>query len=83
MCPSLAGMIVRLHSPSLDFYVDVTLRNFDGRWLSVADISGDKEIGFGRSAHEALEVSLAPLGHRATTALLACPRAMRVRERGE
>ncbi len=48
MRPTLASVQLRLTSPFLSFYVDVRLRNFNGRWLAVADIAGDKEIGIGR-----------------------------------
>jgi hypothetical protein len=75
-------MNFRLTATGLDFYVDVALRNFaqptgdagaGGRWLAVAEICGDREIGLGRSAREALAASLAPLGAEASTSLLADP----------
>src|SRR5687767_10465577 len=44
-----------------------------GRWLAVADIAGEREIGLGRSPREALTASLSSLGAQATTALLADP----------
>jgi hypothetical protein len=62
---------IRLHAPELDFWVDVRLREFSGRWLAVAEISGDREIGLGRSAREALAASLGSLGDRAASALMA------------
>jgi hypothetical protein len=52
--PALASVQFQLSSPGLDFYVDVRLRDFGGRWLAVADVAGDNEIGLGRSACEAL-----------------------------
>lgn len=64
-------MSFRLQAPSLDFWVDVRLREFSGRWLAVAEISGEREIGLGRSAREALAASLSSLGGRAAAALLA------------
>lgn len=73
MRPTLVSVNFRIGAPTLDFYVDVRLRNFDGRWLAVADISGDREIGLGRSGREALAASLSSLGQAATTALLADP----------
>ena len=61
----------RLTAPTLDFYVDVRLHSFDGRWLAVAEIGGDPEIGIGGSAHAALTAALSSLGASATAALLA------------
>jgi hypothetical protein len=69
----LAGVQFRLKSPSLDFYVDLRLRHFDGRWMAVADIAGDKEMGLGRTARDALVASLASLGLEAVTNLLSDP----------
>jgi hypothetical protein len=64
---------VRLSAPSLDFWVDVSLRPVGERWIGVADIGGEREIGFGTSARQALSASLAPLGDRTRAALLADP----------
>lgn len=72
--PTLVSVNFRIGAPTLDFYVDVRLRNFGGRWLAVADISGDHEIGLGRTAREALTASLSSLGSAAARALLADPR---------
>lgn len=66
-------MNFRISAPTLDFYIDLRLRDFDGRWLAVADISGDQEIGLGRSPREALAASLASLGADASAALLTDP----------
>lgn len=62
-----------LRARSLDFWVDVRLRDFDGRWLAVAEIAGEHEIGLGASAREALTAALSCLGPGATEALLADP----------
>lgn len=35
-----------LTDPDLDFWVDVRLREFDGRWLAVADISPMPDVGW-------------------------------------
>ncbi|HYN50819.1 MAG TPA: hypothetical protein VES62_07820 [Thermoleophilaceae bacterium] len=66
-------MNFRIGSATLDFYVDVRLRNFDGRWLAVADVAGEHEVGLGRSPREALAASLASLGAAAAAGLLADP----------
>ena len=64
-------MNVRLSAPSLDFSVDVRLRSFGGRWIAVADIAGEQELGVGRAAPEALTAALSCLGAGASSALLA------------
>lgn len=69
--PTVSRVSFRLRSRSLDFWVDVRLRSFQGRWLAVADISGDGEIGVGQEPYEALANALAPLGKEAAAALLA------------
>jgi hypothetical protein len=63
----------RLTAPSLDFWVDVSLRGYGERWMAVADIAGEPEVGLGHSAHAALEASLSSLGSAAAQALLADP----------
>lgn len=82
MRPTLVSVNFRIGAPALDFYVDVRLRNFgdpqavegsDGRWLAVADIAGEHEIGLGSSPRGALLASLSSLGAQATAALLADP----------
>ena len=69
-------MKFRITASSLDFFVDVRLRDFGGRWLAVAEISGDYEIGLGRGPHEALAASLVLFGDSAAAALLADPQLM-------
>lgn len=64
-------MQFRLQALTLDFWVDVRLREFHGRWLAVAEIGGDQEIGLGATACEALAASLSSLGEHAASALLA------------
>ncbi len=38
------------------------LREFDGRWLAVADLADEPDIGTGMTAREAVEAALAALG---------------------
>lgn len=64
-------MNCRLTAAALDFYVDVSLRDFGGRWLAVADIAGEQEVGLGRSARAALGACLLSLGRTAAESLLA------------
>jgi hypothetical protein len=63
----------RLTATDLDFWVDVRIRSFGDRWMAVAHIGGDPEIGLGATAREALAGSLGSLGDRAATVLLADP----------
>ncbi|MDQ2689614.1 MAG: hypothetical protein M3Y29_05000 [Chloroflexota bacterium] len=64
---------VRLSAPTLDFWVDVRLRAFGDRWVAAADIAGEVEIGLAASPRQALMASLAPLGERTRSLLLADP----------
>ena len=61
---------MRLASPQLGFWVDVQLVTHEDRWLAVALVSGDPEIGLGNSPQEAIRDSLSTLG-RAAASLLA------------
>lgn len=63
----------RLRALQVDFWVDVRLRSWGDRWLAVADICGEPEIGLGGSARTALEGALASLGQRAAGAFLTDP----------
>ena len=74
MRTTLDSMDIRLRTSQLDFYVDVHLRNFEGRWLAVAEIADEPEIGLGRTARDALVGALSSLGAASTAALLADPR---------
>jgi hypothetical protein len=73
MQPHLVSANFRLGSPELGLDVAVRLRKLDGRWLAVAEFDGEPEVGLGPTAREALAASLATLGKRAATALLADP----------
>jgi hypothetical protein len=53
---------MRLRAPTLDFYVDVRVREFGGRCIAAADIAGDAELGFGFTIREAVNSALATLG---------------------
>ncbi len=58
---------VRLAHPALDFWIDVRVRDFDGRWLAVADVADTPEVGTGKTRHAALtearRIGQAPLGN--------------------
>jgi hypothetical protein len=71
--PTLVNVEFRLIASDFDFWVDVRLRSWGDRWMAVADIAGEPEIGLGRNARQALEGALASLGQRAASAFLADP----------
>ncbi len=53
---------LRLTHPDFDFWIDVRLREFDGRWLAVADLDDTPEVGMGLTPEEALRGALAAFG---------------------
>jgi hypothetical protein len=64
-------MQLRLASPQLDFWVDVRLFSFGGKWLAVAMIADEAELGLGLGATEAIAGALSSLGDHAVNAFLA------------
>lgn len=71
--PRLVSVNARLGSQELGIEVGIRLRQLDGRWLAVAEFSGDPEVGIGATAREALAAALATLGERTAAALMADP----------
>lgn len=71
MTTAATNLDVRLTAPSLDFFVDVRLRSSGERWIATARIAGATEIGLATTPRQALAASLASLGDRARTLLLA------------
>jgi hypothetical protein len=61
---------VRFESAHLGFWVDVTTLNVRGRWMAVAFIGGDADIGYGLTRSLAIRRALAGLGSEATNELL-------------
>jgi hypothetical protein len=53
------------------FSIEVRIRSLGDRWMSVADIAGERQVGLGRNPREALEAALVSLGERMTKTLLA------------
>lgn len=52
----------RLTHPDLDFYVDVTVHERDGRYMAPADFGEDsRDVGVGDTAQEALRAALRSL----------------------
>ena len=62
--PTLCAVTeLRLTHPALDFYVDVTLYERDGRYMAAADLAeGSRDIGVGDTPREAVRAALAVLG---------------------
>jgi hypothetical protein len=52
-----AVIALRLRHPDLDFYVDVTLTEHEGRWLAVAMLADEPDIGTGTDPREALRTA--------------------------
>ena len=54
---------LRLTHPDLDFYVDVTIHERDGRYMATADLAeGSRDVGVGDTPQEALRSALRSLG---------------------
>lgn len=66
-------MRFRLCSEAHDFWVEASLRSFGERWLAVAYLGGDPEIGLGSTARDALADALSSLGPKAAEVFLADP----------
>jgi hypothetical protein len=71
--PALVHVDFKLSASRLGFSVDVRLRSWADRWIAVAEIDGEPEIGLGRNARQALEGALASLGQRVSSAILSDP----------
>ena len=53
----------RLTHPDLDFWVDVTVRERDGRYMATAAFGEDsRDVGVGDAPQEAVEAALRSLG---------------------
>ena len=79
--PRLVSLNFRLGSSEFGLDIGIRLRQLDGRWLAVAEFDNEPEVGIGASARAALAGSLARLGDRAASALLADPELMGVSAR--
>jgi hypothetical protein len=71
--PQLVSANAHLTSDQLGIEVEIRLRQLDGRWLAVAEVEGDPEVGIGPTPRAALAAALATLGERAAAVLLADP----------
>ncbi|MEO8639347.1 MAG: hypothetical protein ABI458_05475 [Chloroflexota bacterium] len=57
------------------FWVDVRLREINGRWIASADTPGGPSLGLGKGAIEAVEHALEPFGAIVDELLASLPRA--------
>ena len=71
--PRLISVNAHLASADLGLEVEIRLRQLNGRWLAVAEFGDDPEVGIGATPRAALEASLATLGKRAASILMADP----------
>lgn len=71
--PHLVSVNAHLGSAELGIEVEIRLRQFDGRWLAVADFGGEPEVGIGATPRAALSAALGSLGTRTVAALMADP----------
>jgi len=62
--------LIRLSAPELNFHVDVSLYRNEDKWLAVAVLGGDLELGLGLTAGEAIARSLESIGAEAAAAFL-------------
>lgn len=59
--PVPAGLI-RLRLECSMFYVDVRLREFNGRWIASADTPAGPSLGLGLDSQLAIKAALQPFG---------------------
>jgi hypothetical protein len=58
----LKVMRMRLSHPGLGVRVDVALSEHEGRWLAVATVASEPDVGTGYQPREALRAALEALG---------------------
>lgn len=66
-----AMILMRLTSSV--FWVDVRLREINGRWIASADTPDGPSLGMGQDAMEAIEMALQPFGSIARELLASVP----------
>ncbi len=59
-----------LSTPDLDFWVEVRVFTHDGRWIAVATIAGEPELGWGSNMRAAMQMALSSLGPDAVRRLI-------------
>jgi hypothetical protein len=55
-------MNVRITDPTIDFWVDVSVKEVGGAWVAVADLASTPEIVAARRPELAVLLALMPLG---------------------
>jgi hypothetical protein len=53
---------IRVTDPDLDFWVDIRLLRFRGKWMAVADLAGTPEVGVSNDGGLAVLLALWELG---------------------
>lgn len=71
--PRVVSINARLASAELGLDVEIRLRQLGDRWLAVAELGGEPEVGIGPTARVALTAALTTLGERAAAAFMADP----------
>jgi hypothetical protein len=70
-------IVVRLTCSA--FWVDVRLREINGRWIASADTPNGPSLGLGERAIEAIQAALAPFGEIVDELLATVPEALSAR----
>ena len=76
--PHLVAANSRFMCSDLGVEVAIRIRQLNGRWLAVADVDGQPEVGIGPTARGALVAALATLGQRAAAVLMADPQLLTI-----
>lgn len=69
-----AVILLRLHCST--FWVDVRLREINGRWIASADTPDGPSLGLGKGAIEAVESALEPFAGIVDDLLASLPRSV-------
>jgi hypothetical protein len=67
--------VIALRLSCSTFWVDVRLREINGRWIASADTPSGPSLGLGKGAVEAIEQALEPFGVIAEELLDSLPQA--------
>lgn len=73
--PNRAITMIKLRLSCTLFYVDVRLREFNGRWIASADTPVGPSLGVGFDAREAIENALEPFSGAADQLMASLPQA--------
>jgi hypothetical protein len=67
--------VILLRLSCSSFWIDVRLREINGRWIASADLADGPSLGLGKGAIEAIEHALEPLEGVVEELLESLPRA--------